>query len=73
MVQKKKIWPCRQNVLENWTHEIRSQIPITKPDLVLMKKKLRNCQLVDFAVQAGHILKISEKEKIDKYLDRELK
>ena len=72
-----------ESVLENETHkilwdfEIKTDhlIPARRPDLVLINKKERTCQLVDFAVPADHRVKLKENEKIDKYLDlaRELK
>ena len=39
------------------------------------KKKKRTCRIVDFAVPAGHRVKLKENKKKDKYLDlaRELK
>ena len=42
---------------------------------MLINKKKRTCQLVDFAVPADHRVKRKENEKMDKYLDlaRELK
>ena len=72
-----------ENVLENETHKIiwgfeiitDHPIPAGRPDLVLINKKERTCQLVDFAVPADHRVKMKENEKMDKYLDlaRELK
>ena len=72
-----------ESVLENETHnilwdfEIKTDnlIPARRPDLVLINKKERTCQLVDFAVPADHRVKLKENEKMDKYLDlaRELK
>ena len=72
-----------ESVLENethkilWDYEIQTDhlIPARRPDLVLINKKKRTCQLVDFAVPADHRVKLKESEKIDKYLDlaRELK
>ena len=42
---------------------------------MLINKKERTCQLVDFTVPADHRVKMEENEKMDKYLDlaRELK
>ena len=75
--------PKPESVLENETHkilwdfEIKTDhlIPARRPDLVLIDKKERTCQLVDFAVPADHRVKLKENEKMDKYLDlaRELK
>ena len=72
-----------ESVLENETHkilwdfEIQTDHLITarRPDLVLINKKKRTCQIVDFAVPADHRVKLKEIEKKDKYLDlaRELK
>ena len=41
--------------------------------IIIIKKKI--CKIVDFAVPAGHRIKLKEREKKDKYLDlaRELK
>ena len=46
-----------------------------RPDLVIVNKKKRTCQIVDFAVPADHRVRQKENEKKDKYLDlaRELK
>ena len=43
--------------------------------IIIKKKKGRTCKIVDFAVPAGHRVKLKECEKKDKYLDlaRELK
>ena len=58
-------------------YEIKTDhlIPARRPDLVLINKKKRMCQLVDFAVPADHRVKLKENEKMNKYLDlaRELK
>ena len=72
-----------ESVLENATHkilwdfEIKTDhlIPARRPDLVLINKKERTDQLVNFAVPADHRVKLKENEKMDKYLDlaRELK
>ena len=70
-------------VLENYTHKLLWDfdihtdhlIPARRPDLIIIKKKKRICKIVDFAVPAGHRIKLKECEKKDKYLDlaRELK
>ena len=46
-----------------------------QPDLIIIIKKKRTCQIVDFAVLADHRVKLKENEKKDKHLDlaRELK
>ena len=46
-----------------------------RPDLVLINKKKRTCQLVDFVILVDYIVKIKESKKIKRYLDldRELK
>ena len=72
-----------ESVLENETHtilwdfEIKTDhlIPARRPDLVLINKKERTCQLVDFAVPEDYRVKQKENEKMDKYLDlaRDLK
>ena len=43
------------------------QIPIRRPDLILINKKKRSGHLVDFAVSSDHKVKIKENENIDKY------
>ena len=46
-----------------------------QPDLMIVKKKKRTCQIVNFAIPTDHRVKLKESEKRDKYLDlaRELK
>ena len=48
---------------------------IWQPKNIINPPKKRTCKIVDFAVPAGHRLKLKESEKKDKYLDfaRELK
>ena len=48
---------------------------LSRPDLIVIKKKERTCRIVNFAVPADHGVKLKESEKRDKYLDlaRELK
>ena len=70
-------------VLENDSHEhlwdfnIQTDylIPARRPDLIIINKRKRICQIVDFAVPADHRINPKESEKKDKYLDlaRELK
>ena len=45
------------------------------PDLVIVNKKKRTCQIVDFSILADHRVKIKENKKRDRYVDlaRELK
>ena len=58
-----------ESVLENETHKILwdfeittdHPIPARTPDLVLINKKKKTCQLVDFAVPADHRVKMKEK------------
>ena len=72
--------------LENDTHKLLWDfdiitdhlIPARRPDLIIInnnKKKKKICKIVDFAVPAGHRIKLKECEKRDKYVDlaRELK
>ena len=71
------------SILENetqkllWDFDIQMDYRISarRPDLIINKKKKRNCKIVDFAVPADHRIKLKECEKRDKYLDvvRELK
>ena len=66
-------------VLENDMHKILCDfniqtdhlIPARRPDLINKKKKKekRIFMIVDFAVPAGHRIKLKECEKKDKYLD----
>ena len=64
-------------VLENdtrkflWDFDIHTDYLISawKPDLIIINKKKRTCKIVDFAVPAGHRIKLKECEKKDKYLD----
>ena len=70
-------------VLENDTHKLLWDfdiqtdhlITVRRPDLIVINKKKRTCEILDFAVLADHRIKLEEKEKKDKYLDlaRELK
>ena len=71
-----------KSVKENEIHKILKGVemhidhPIsaTRPDLVLIKKK-RTCQQVDFTIPVDHWMEIKESEMIHKYLDlaREIK
>ena len=70
-------------VLENdkhkllWDSDIHTDhlISARRPDLIIISKRKRICQIVDFAGPADHRIKLKECEKKDKYLDlaRELK
>ena len=53
-------------VLENNTHKVLWE---RRPDLIIINKKKRTCNIVDFAVPADHKIKLKECEKKDKYLD----
>ena len=50
-------------------------IPARRSDLIIINKKKRICNIVDFAVPANHRINLKECAKKDKYLDlaRELK
>ena len=50
-------------------------ISARRPDLIIINKKMRICQTVDFAVPANNRINLKESEKKDNYLDlaRELK
>ena len=54
------------------THHL---ISARRPDLIIINKKERICRIVDFALPAGHRVKLKGYEKRDKYFDlaRELK
>ena len=64
-------------VLENDTHKLLWDFNIQtdhliqprRPDLIIINKKKRTSKIVDFAVPAGHRIKLKECEKKDKYLD----
>ena len=62
-----------------WDFDIQTDhvISARRPYLIIInkKKKMKICKVVDFAVPAGHRIKLKESEKRDKYLDlaRELK
>ena len=71
------------SVLENdthkllWNFDIQTDhlIPARRPDLIIINKTKRTCEIVDFAVPADYRIKLKESEKMDKYLNlaRELK
>ena len=75
--------PNPADVLENYTHKLIWDFDIwtdylisaRRPDLIIINKKKRTCEIVDFAVPADHRIKLKESEKKDNYLDlaRELK
>ena len=48
-----------------WDFEIKTDhlIPARRPDLLLINKKERTCQLVYFAVPSNHRMKLKEKGK----------
>ena len=54
----------------HWDFEIQTDHPISakRPDLVIINKKKRTCQIVDFSFPADHRVKLKESEKKDKYL-----
>ena len=64
-------------VLENNTHKLLWDfdmhtdhlISARRLDLIIINKKKRTCNIVDFAVPADHIIKLKECEKKDGYLD----
>ena len=60
-----------------WNFEIQTDYPILTriPDLVLINKKKRPCQQINFDIPVDHRVKMKERKKIDEYLDlaRELK
>ena len=73
-----------ESVWENETHKLLWDFEIQidhlilarQPELIIIiKKKKRTCQIVDFAVPADNRVKLKESKKSDKYLDlaRELK
>ena len=54
-----------------WEFETQTDhlISARRPDLVVINKKKRTSQIVDFAIPADHRVKLKENEKKDKYLD----
>ena len=64
-------------VLENNTHKLQwdfdihtdHQISTRRPDLLIINKKKRTCQIVDFAVPVDLRINLKECEKKDKYHD----
>ena len=62
-------------LLGDFEIQIDHQITARRPDLVIINKKKRTCQIVDFVVLDDHRVKLKENEKRDKYRDlaRELK
>ena len=72
-----------ESVLENetnkllWDFEIQTdhQISARRPDLEIISKRKRSCQIVECAVPADHRVKLKENGKKNKHLDlaRELK
>ena len=60
-----------------WDFNIQTDhlIPARRPDLIIIDKKKRICQIVDFVVPVDHKINLKECAKKDKYLDlaRELK
>ena len=68
-------------VLENYTHQVLWDFHIQtdhlisarRPDLIIINRKKKICQTVDFAVSTDHRIKLKECENRDKYLARELK
>ena len=65
------------SVLENETHKILwdfeiqtdHQISARQPDLIIINKKKKNCQIADFTVPVDYKVQLEESEKKDKYLD----
>ena len=66
-----------ESILKNETHKVPRDFEIQTDylilvrwsDLVIVNKKTRTCQIVDFAIPPDHRVKIKESEKIDKFLD----
>ena len=66
-----------ESVLEHETHKLLWDfdtqtyhlISARRPDQVIINKKKRTCQIVDFAVPADGRVILKESEKKDKYLD----
>ena len=54
-----------------WHLDIQTDhiIKARRLDLIIINKKKRTRQIVDFVVPAGHRVKLKESEKKDKYLD----
>ena len=62
-------------ILRDFEIQTDHLISARRPGRVLINKKKRICNLVDFSVPMDHRVKIKEREKIDQYLYivRELK
>ena len=60
-----------------WDFDIQTDhlISARRLDLIIINKKKRICQIVDFAVPPDQRIKLKKREKKDKYLDfaKELK
>ena len=54
-----------------WDFDIQTdnQIPVRKPDLIIINIKKEICKIVNFAVPADHRIKLKESERRYKYHD----
>ena len=67
--------PPVHNFLRKKISSLKHQISARKPDLIVINKKKRTCNIVEFAVHDNYRIKLKESKKKDRYLDlaRELK
>ena len=51
-----------------WDFDIQTYhlILVRRPDLIIINKKKRTCEIIDFAVPTDHRIKLKECEKKDK-------
>ena len=59
----------KHKILLGFKIEIGHLIPSRRPDLLIIMKKKRTCDLEDFAVSVVHRMKIKANEKTENYLD----
>ena len=54
-----------------WDFSVQTDhvIKARRPDLVVLEKKRRSCEIIDFAVSGYSRIEEKEKEKIEKYQD----
>ena len=65
--------PVLENVIQKVFRDFEIQtdhlISARWSDLLIVNRKKKTCQIVDFAIPADHRIKLKESEKRDKYLD----
>ena len=72
---RKVLWKTRVKIL--WDFDIQTDhvIQHRRPDIVIVYKKERKCQLIDIAIPGERRVELKEHEKVDNYnkLKREVK